>query len=626
MLRFSRLVLFVLAATCGTFANAESPEETATEPRGARRLFALPSGELSVEEALRVVEEEELRLTASEEERLQMDVAILSKGARLDGFDPALPTFGILVEKNDDAYSLVVRDDRGAPIAIRRSAHAFWLDRPGEWRHVSHEAWCFFVDAGHFQSNDVSKLTPGESHDIVIELSNFLTTMIRRNAENALWDSRARLLYLSKPGDKPIAIRFRSPDDQLRYGSVWAQIFVPDGPTYLVLGGFARRSEDLFTAARNADEIGQSIVATEADVFPRDWTKIRTKAPKQDAAALAMEATLASDAYRRPEIIVAREGIQTAYRAILAYEKDDHDPEKDFVPVAPADAELVTDADQSAGVEERLRTTIFEAELKFDAAEAATLVPFLAKTLGDLADAVASDLEGYPDDPSMIWREAEARYGSMRLHHFLRIFVSKFLFDDDGTPTRDLRACLCDALLDLGEPPTMKFEARWKKLRTDSFIDALLRAQRQEAIDDECREACLAELRAAEAGSPLENLAVEVLLRIGERPPEEKSAAVDRWWRSEVVEASRGRRLRSLVVLSGCAFGREMILKRLREEDLPDDVRSDVVRALTSRIDAAEQTGRDEEIDAAQREAWRKELAELDVSSSDDGKTTVVEE
>lgn len=46
MLRFSRLVLFVLAATCGAFANAEPPEEASTAPRVARRLFAFPSGTL----------------------------------------------------------------------------------------------------------------------------------------------------------------------------------------------------------------------------------------------------------------------------------------------------------------------------------------------------------------------------------------------------------------------------------------------------------------------------------------------------------------------------------------------------------------------------------------------------
>jgi hypothetical protein len=176
-----------------------------------------------------------------------------------------------------------------------------------------------------------------------------------------------------------------------------------------------------------------------------------------------------------------------------------------------------------------------------------------------------------------------------------------------------LQASLCDALFDLGEPPSARTEERWYELKQDPFFGAMLSAHVPDRISDEHREACLAELRDAEAGSTLENLAIEILLRIDEPPPEE-TGAVDRWWRSSVVEANRGRRLRSLVVLSGSAFGREAIMKRLRAEELSEDVRRDVVRALTSRIDSAEQTGRNEAIDAPQREAWRKELAELDAA------------
>lgn len=551
------------------FCPAGRAAEPGSAPRGIGRLLPLDSKELPVEFALQAIDEDGFSFSASKQKELQFELFLRSKvpGSGEPG------AMRVVAEKCDDSFSLTIRDHRGGPFALYRNRRIFWLAGDAGWRESGAARWGFPVDAEHFgKFFDAGRLAPDQDHDFSLDLPGALKWLIDGQAQSAAWDAWSRNLTIVKTNGSIVHLRFRSPDDQAHYGFVWSEASFRNESTQFTILGFTNRRTDFFSTTAGSKEIRATVQATDPgeEGPPTSVGEVRLVTGLLREAAFRMEGVLGSAAYGRAENKKHREVLLVVLRNASEIPNKATARERNFA------VHLV------AGV--------------------------YARVFRKCADQLAAELPHFPDDPVLIRREAEARFGANLLDMQVRGIIVKLLESDILLDS--VRDDLCDALGDLGKPIGVNIDLPLEPIRKDPFLDAILRAHWLEPCGKEQIDACVKALKEAEAASNTEYVAAETLLRMDawdEIPP----AVAERWWKKFITDAAAPERTRSLTLVTQHARGRDRLAGQLKAGTLPREVARDAAKALLRRVGAVEKTRRWESIDEETCRVWRKEFTPL---------------
>ncbi|WP_145455563.1 hypothetical protein [Gimesia panareensis] len=198
----------------------------------------------------------------------------------------------------------------------------------------------------------------------------------------------------------------------------------------------------------------------------------------------------------------------------------------------------------------------------------------------------------YPDDPAMLWREIEAAIGPDDMANCLGM-IDKYAFQNQFVPD-DLKVSFLDVLGDLGFPSLVD-NAELLQIKSfasqSPFHEAILWSRWQWPCEQFHSHACLEVVRTSIPGSERERVAVETLIRL-DALPQIDPQTMNRWYRTQIAQATPAERRIHLSLLSFHPTGRTYLLNQLKSKSDTQKIQTAVAKTLEQRARATLQTGR----------------------------------
>jgi hypothetical protein len=449
-------------------------------------------------------------------------------------------------------FLLQSRDACGAVVFVshdnlpyRLLAHETALEtKEIEWIQKSDSVrFGFVVDQDHPIEHFDSKAAPKDVRDfIVFDSAGFLKDLMDDREPQVKWHQTARMLQLRKSSHTHAEIRFRTPNDQLRYGTVLSELRVETKEPFIqCYRGFLQQPHQrMWLETEKRREIAGRLDQLNRPFSAEEVRRTGSLFPKGEEPALRMwhellpcwsaPAETFSPASVRALVDVRKSVLVT----LLALER--------FTPPGAAAAD---DKDETAR--------------RLDANLVAMMV---ANCLESSCNALARHLvegETYPDDPIMIARELESTVGPWE-YNALRMSGAHHLLES-GLLLPDQRAALLHALGVSGAPPNYFLHLLADDVVNGDFEQCIVRAHWQLHCEEKHVRACFEAIRAAAEGTARQTAAVETLIlldRVAQIPGE----VMTKWYQGKIVEDPAGR-WRRLSLLSRHPSGRKFLTQRL---------------------------------------------------------------
>ncbi len=439
----------------------------------------------------------------------------------------------------------------------------FFLRDDASWSYGDSGRWAFIVDRDHQVEHSDSRAAPeGCSKYILFDLVPFLEEAVGEDTPLTHWHPVSRTVTLRKPKGTVFYLRFRSPNDALRYGTVLGELRIE--------------------CSNSALQCYRAFQQT-----PNTHARLRLDNPRVLAASVGAKTGERAESIQAGwEMSAKRAAAMKLWAQLTAYEVVDCEPS------------VLRGDYQSLGLGERILLLINVAEqLPSREAEKRPAVAELlvVRLTGIIRSMIAKTQEDapveylFPDDSAMIYRETEGMFGSLECGLLVKAAVTLL---SSPLVSEEAKTLLCDALGDWGYAPILATRTDLRSIRTDRpFYDAILRSRWQWPCEPPHIQACLDALRLASPGGEIEAAAVETLIRLdalGQVP----KAALDRWYAENVVHASGQICRESLSVLTAQPTGRDFVIQRLKNRVDGRHVEKRIAMALAIRLRATLETKR----------------------------------
>lgn len=451
------------------------------------------------------------------------------------------------------------------PLTAYVNDRAFILRDDATWITWSKKGrWAFIVDGDHvFEHFDSRSSPPHFAGFIRFDLPANLSERLGDFTPPTHWDPTSRTLAIHNPNGTKYYLRFRSPNDSLRFGTALGEYWIDCGNTAVQCYRAFQQTANLNTRLQLGDcqnlaeKVGAQIIHRDVQY------NVALDTPAKRAAALNM--------WRQ---FTAYEPIDYEKSTVGKQDYEELNLRERIVFLTKAGEKLLfADADVEAPVIETLAMNMVE-QLRSMAAETDANAP---------ADSL------FPDDSVMIWRQIVGIFGPNEsrivVYAAIKLLLSPSVSDEQ-------KAALCGALGDWGYPSFLACGTKLRNVRKDHlFYDAVLRARWQWLCEPKHVEACLDALRLAQPDGEVESAAVETLIRL-DALPQVPERALARWYNRHVTYAPEANLRQGLAVLSVQPTGREFLIRRLRNHSDSQRTRKRVANVLASRARATLETKR----------------------------------
>lgn len=449
------------------------------------------------------------------------------------------------------------------PVLLFLDDHLFTLSDDASWGVGAAPKWGVVFDEDHPSNHSDSHISPAPGF-VRFDLSSFIKGIIREETPGTRWDPVARCLIVSKSNGSKFWLRFRSPNDALRYGADLGEVRI-----------------------RGYTGMTKCFRAFQRTLNPR--TRLRLPDPKDLAARLNARAWKPSGNSVRFELAASSPEAQAAAFTLWT----------ELFPFNDIWMETRKPTNKPLSLREFVRLDDVHAERKiFSQKDTVTkqllhdYIKYKGEMLRSLAmgagDAVPPD-DIFPDDPAMIWRDIEATAGP-NCAQAVYYSVIRLLTEFPEIPVGH-KAFLCLALGESGFPPFLGDGACLHDVREDPYLDAILRSRWQWPCEPRHADACVDALRTSEAGEQVRLAVTDTLIRLDELsrvPPKD----LDQWYAAYVTNAEPRTRRRFLSLLSAQPSGRDFLMERLNAAADPESVRKSVADVLRARAAATLKTKR----------------------------------
>jgi hypothetical protein len=439
---------------------------------------------------------------------------------------------------------------------------------PNGWKSNTTDGFAFVVDRSHVVDHaDLDCKPPDRSGYVKFALGSFLTGFFRDETPDTRWDSRSRVIEAVKANGSRVAIRFRSPNDELRYGTALGEMRA-DGLNFFACyrGFLAKHHSRHWINTGNGDHLAARIGELNREkASDEEFGGMLTYVPRGEVRGWRMARYIYPPLTDPSVGLAAHASLQSAVDFRTRLTRTVANVDRGLQPQAsPSKHDLEALAAMSS---ESLRTAV--------------------AAIGDYVH----ESDTLPDDPAMLAREMEMLIGPAELY-VLHVLGARWLLKQAELP-EESRFALLHALGMSGSLPAGVIVHDPELMKTDPVADAILRAHWQWTCDDRHFETCVKTLDAALPGSAREAVAIESLARLDAvaRIPAE---VMNRWFTDNVVN-NPGARRRVLTLLSLQPSGRAFLVDWLQaaagNQELAE-TRGAVVRTFHARANATLQTER----------------------------------
>lgn len=448
----------------------------------------------------------------------------------------------------------------GLPSLLLCDDQCWTLDNGARWNVHRDRQWQFVVDARHLSGYFDGDVAPAELSGFVrFDLSSYLHGITRGIVPQTQWHPVSRTLEIRTADETIVQLRFRSPDDSLRYGADLGAIQLTANTNAFECFHAFQQMDNSRTRLQlaNGTYLMSKLHARDASSRAPSWTVASIVGEQERQAARKLREALTSPReIQRPQAFSTNKLHDPQNLRKLAAVLIMHGGDKIFTD----DADKVEATIYARSVAHQLRAMVASVGVHF------------------------ADNATFPDDPSMIWREIEATYGPDVSGGFYRGAAVKLVLSP--LVLRGTRAELCDAVGDWGYPSFVGDGTLFGELMQDPFFDAILRSHWQWPCELKHTVACLDALKTSLPGSGKELAAVEALVRL-DALAQVPDAGLDRWYTKHVAVASPEERRKTLSVLSAQPSGREFLIRRLQNDSDERQVRQSIAHTLAARARAA---------------------------------------
>ena len=448
-----------------------------------------------------------------------------------------------------------------SPICLMTGTNVYNLMEEGEeWLRLTDIPWRSFLDGRHLQAQtSVSSEITGGVSGFETDLPNWAVNKLQSLSPQRSWLRTSRTLRLQADRGA-IEFRFRTPEDALRYGTPVAAIrFISaDSPEMVIV---------------ECLQYGHVVplYASAQPRWPADQFSVKTIAVP-DGGRLVVKLNQTPETGRLHEesrrmLISLQEAARpTSSPTILeSYKKWE-----DLYHI------MAETTDQS-----KVKSLIADPSLANARAEN------LISQLDALCDTIVIE-EGQPIcDPAMIAWKAESEISSWFLHRSLNSAVVLLACDNLAD---DIEYSLLDAIGDLGHPAfygTGNYLSCFRK-QPDPVAEAIVFSRWGWPCEREQIDACLAALKSTKAGGRGERVLVETLIR-ADQTKLVPAEALARWISAEILHNQEVKRQRAAAVMTAAPSGRVALLASPEVAQATVPLRSTVIAALRSRVEATQQ-------------------------------------
>lgn len=568
-IRLCRVAVIALALCHAAGTGPGQCDEPAVETRGHGSPFAplfrrLAQKEEDRGDLLSEILQANYSCRSGDNDRpFQFDFHLL--GQRKDQSDGrALAFLRCLLQYRQGCGASMMIDLDNVPSTLLAHETALELREAG-WKIMSEDVrFGFVVDDKHSIEHFDAKAAPASIRDyILFDLSSFLRDFLGNTSPQMKWHVNG-VLEIEKRPNARAEVRFRTPNDELRFGTPFAEFRIETNDPFV-------QSYRGFCHAAN----------------PRLWLTVGDR--KRIAAQLSELNRPLDQKERYRQFVFVPPDKSAGYllwREILPCWCE---PAEKFSPRA---IRALIDARKS------VVTTLLAAEKVLarpsgregiavdDLLDANLLASLVSTCLVHCREALQMHLapgDLPTDDPIMIARELESTIGPWE-YEALCVSVPQRLLRSSKLD-REQRIGLVHALGVAGTS-SKSFEFLLIGDRLDLFEQAVLRSHWQLPFDSRHIEACVAVISEKGLQATREACAVETLVRLNsvDRVPD---AMLRRWFTERILESPANDR--HLAAVTACSSGRAFLVRwceSVRNDRRYDDARNAAVQVLQSRLRA----------------------------------------
>jgi hypothetical protein len=466
-------------------------------------------------------------------------------------------------------------DDADLPTGLFCHDRAFVLEGSKWVQKSDHHCFGFVVDASHPIDHSVPFAGPPDTPGYVrLELSSYLDELVKDQIPTTKWHSTSRTVDILKSNGTRAFVRFRSPNDQLRYGTALSELRIDASNAAIqCYRGFVTLPEPrIWLSSGDGERLAGRLEEVNRAIKPGEGQKGKSLFLSGNEAACRFWREI-MPVWSDPMI-----GLRVGMPRHTVIE-----------------------------LRELNMATMLNAERVFVHEESPTRVDWNLVNMmvcGCLENACyalnnyRSASETFPEDPVMIAREIESTIGPWEFRTLYTTVARQLL--ESPLLLEDQRYAMLHTLGMCGAPPTGVIQFA-ELMADDVFADAILRSHWQWTCDEKHVKACITLLGNIREGSPREKAAIETLVRLDavNRVPD---AVMNRWFHKRVVNDSIACH-RLLTLLSAQPSGRAFLLEWLehtRNDETLAATRQSIVTILHARAEATLRTERFEFISKAE--------------------------
>lgn len=470
------------------------------------------------------------------------------------------------VELGKDAAYFLAQDDGGLPLAVGRTGESYTLQDNGTWKR--RELDLFFKFNATYFPRFVNIDRPDKQFRVLLDPGSVVKKLYEGKEVSLEWDRTKLMLEAKRIDGAKCEIRFRSPNDQLKYGSCLAEVSI-----YGV---------DNESAIRVA-----SISRKESYLSNLNWEDLR--------------------AYRG----IAADN-DKAFNSELEYSLTNTDAKirssVEFWEIASGKGDidlrgLELNEQSYEGLEERQKLTalILVSQNYLDSPNQVGAVSERLSSL--LFDRGALTI----DDPIIRWLSQEQRFGAAT---WLQAYLSCGRVIKDPRIFPKLKCELISLLGTSGRPPfELDGQIADDAFPNDPLAQAFIRVCWHLPCEERLIDVVSDVFRSYKESSPESFLAVEVMIRLDrlETVPQE---ALMEWYENHIADLSRTARSGHLALLTFTPSGQAFLVERLREKTDSTHVRREIARGLQARVVAVRELDRYDFISRERCEAIERAIAQ----------------